>query len=72
MMRSKLILKGVDGVVFVADTQEERLDSNIESVEDLKITLKNRATSLKSFLTLSSTTREICPTAPRSRNCVSC
>src|SRR6185295_4581398 len=25
----KLILKGVDGVVFVADSQEERMDANI-------------------------------------------
>ena len=32
----KLILKGVDGVVFVADSQVERLDANIESLESLK------------------------------------
>lgn len=32
----KLILKGVDGVVFVADSQEERLDANIESLLNLK------------------------------------
>jgi signal recognition particle receptor subunit beta len=32
----KLILKGVDGVVFVADSQEERSDANIESVSNLK------------------------------------
>ncbi len=32
----KLILKGVDGVVFVADSQEERFDANIESLENLK------------------------------------
>jgi signal recognition particle receptor subunit beta len=31
----KLILKGVDGVVFVADSQEERLDANLESVSNL-------------------------------------
>ncbi len=35
----KLILKGVDGVVFVADSQIERMDANIESLEDLKINL---------------------------------
>ena len=28
----KLILKGVDGVVFVADSQEERMDANVESL----------------------------------------
>ena len=32
----KLILKGVDGVVFVADSQMERLEANIESVENLR------------------------------------
>jgi len=30
-----LILRGVDGVVFVADSQRERLEANLESVEDL-------------------------------------
>ncbi len=36
----KLILKGVDGVVFVADSQEERLDANIESLYNLDENLK--------------------------------
>ncbi len=31
----KLILKGVDGVVFVADSQVERMDANIESMHNL-------------------------------------
>src|SRR5262250_3420388 len=31
----KLILKGVDGVVFVADSQVERMEANIESLEKL-------------------------------------
>ncbi|HEX8242463.1 MAG TPA: GTPase domain-containing protein [Longimicrobium sp.] len=31
----KLILKGVDGVVFVADSQVERLDANVESMHNL-------------------------------------
>src|SRR5205809_1846933 len=30
----KLILKGADGVVFVADSQEERLDANFETMEN--------------------------------------
>lgn len=38
----KLILKGVDGVVFVADSQEERLEANIESLENLAINLKDQ------------------------------
>ena len=32
----KLILRGVDGVVFVADSQEERMDANIEALENLR------------------------------------
>lgn len=35
----KLILKGVDGVIFIADSQVERMDANIESLEDLRINL---------------------------------
>ena len=32
----KLILKGVDGVVFVADSQIERMEANIESMDNLR------------------------------------
>jgi signal recognition particle receptor subunit beta len=32
----KLILKGVDGVIFVADSQEARMDANLESLDNLK------------------------------------
>jgi len=31
----KLIMKGVDGVVFVADSQIERMDANIEAMQNL-------------------------------------
>ena len=31
----KLILKGCDGVVFVADSQEARMDANVESLKNL-------------------------------------
>ena len=31
----RLILKGVDGVVFVADSQAERMDANIAAMENL-------------------------------------
>ena len=31
----KLILKGVDGVVFVADSQFERMEANLESMQNL-------------------------------------
>src|SRR5271170_8096507 len=36
----KLILKGADGVVFVADSQQERLDANLETLENLREHLK--------------------------------
>lgn len=36
----KIILRGVDGVVFVADSQQERMDANIESLEDLQENLR--------------------------------
>jgi len=42
----KLILKGVDGVVFVADSQEERMDANIESLENLQDNLKTQGYDL--------------------------
>jgi signal recognition particle receptor subunit beta len=43
----KLILKGVDGVVFVADSQEERMDANIESLDNLQINLKEQGYELE-------------------------
>jgi signal recognition particle receptor subunit beta len=36
----KLILRGVDGVVFVADSQQERMDANVEALENLQENLK--------------------------------
>jgi signal recognition particle receptor subunit beta len=38
----KLILKGVDGVVFVADSQVERMEANIESLDNLRINLQEQ------------------------------
>ena len=35
----KFILKGVDGVVFVADSQVERMEANLESIDNLRINL---------------------------------
>jgi signal recognition particle receptor subunit beta len=42
----KLILKGVDGVVMVADSQEMRRDANIESVSNLKSNLRDHGYNL--------------------------
>ena len=42
----KLILKGVDGVVFVADSQIERMEANIESLENLRLNLTEQGYDL--------------------------
>ena len=44
----KLILKGVDGVVFVADSQEARMDANEESLSNLEDNLMENGFDLKS------------------------
>jgi mutual gliding-motility protein MglA len=36
-----LIMKGVDGVVFVADARKERLDENVESLETMRHALRD-------------------------------
>ncbi len=45
----KLILKGVDGLVFVADSQKDRIDANLESLENLKLNLKEQGYSFESM-----------------------
>jgi signal recognition particle receptor subunit beta len=42
----KLILKGVDGVVFVADSQVERMEANAESMDNLRINLAEQGYNL--------------------------
>ena len=42
----KLILKGVDGVGFVADSQIERTEANIESLDNLRTNLVEQGYSL--------------------------
>ncbi len=42
----KLILKGVDGVVFVADSQIERMEANLESMENLRTNLAEQGYDL--------------------------
>ncbi|MHA7836363.1 MAG: GTP-binding protein [bacterium] len=42
----KLILKGVDGVVFVADSQIERMEANAESLDNLRVNLKEQGYEL--------------------------
>ncbi len=42
----KLILKGVDGVVFVADSQIARTEANMESLDNLRTNLAEQGYSL--------------------------
>lgn len=42
----KLILKGVDGVVFVADSQIERMEANLESLDNLRVNLGDQGYDL--------------------------
>jgi hypothetical protein len=42
----KLILKGVDGVCFVADSQLERMEANIESLDNLRFNLQEQGYEL--------------------------
>ena len=42
----KLILKGVDGVVFVADSQIARMEANLESMDNLRTNLAEQGYSL--------------------------
>jgi signal recognition particle receptor subunit beta len=43
----KLILKGLDGVIFVADSQEERLDENIQALRNLEKNLEQQGYDIK-------------------------
>jgi len=45
----KLILKGVDGVIFVADSQKERMEANVESIRNLERNLREYGFSLDSL-----------------------
>lgn len=45
----QLVLRGVDGVVFVADSQEDRLQENIESLAELKAYLQEEGYELNAF-----------------------
>ncbi|MFP6639715.1 MAG: ADP-ribosylation factor-like protein, partial [Myxococcota bacterium] len=43
----KLILKGVDGAVFVADSQVERMEANLESLDNLDVNLEEQGYNLE-------------------------
>lgn len=43
----KLILKGVDGMIMVCDSQRERMDANMESIRNLEQNLKENGYNLQ-------------------------
>ncbi|GAB4328412.1 MAG: GTPase domain-containing protein [Calditrichia bacterium] len=45
----KIILNGVDGIVFVADSQRDRMEGNIETLLDLERNLMDSGFSLENF-----------------------
>ncbi len=42
----KLVLRGADGVIFVADSQADKLEENIESIDNLEECLKEQGRTL--------------------------
>ncbi|MBN1155167.1 GTPase domain-containing protein [candidate division KSB1 bacterium] len=45
----KLILNGADGIIFVADSQRERMDENLETLYDLELNLIDSGETLQTF-----------------------
>ncbi|MFH0792864.1 MAG: GTPase domain-containing protein, partial [bacterium] len=45
----RLVLRGVDGIVFVADSQRSRFDENLESLKDMRDNLASYGYDLKSI-----------------------
>jgi signal recognition particle receptor subunit beta len=45
----KLVLKGADGVIFVADSQRAMLDADIESISNLRDNLHDQGINLSNF-----------------------
>ncbi len=45
----RLILKGLDGVVFVADSQAERMEENLQSLRNLELNLEQQGYDLRNL-----------------------
>ena len=45
----KMVLKGVDGIVFVADSQKEKLEDNVDSLKNLEENLNEYGKSITSL-----------------------
>ncbi len=45
----KLVLQGVDGIVFVADSQADKIEENLEAIENLRTNLKEYGRDIESI-----------------------
>jgi signal recognition particle receptor subunit beta len=45
--RRKLVLRGLDGVVFVADSQRERIEENLQAMKNLETNLKQQGYDIR-------------------------
>lgn len=43
----KLVIKGLDGVVFVADSQRDRMEENLQSLENLETNLRQQGYNIE-------------------------
>ncbi len=59
----KLVLQGVDGIVFVADSQAEKIDENIEALENLKGNLREYGRDIESIPVVFQWNKRDLPTA---------
>jgi signal recognition particle receptor subunit beta len=64
----QLVLRGADGLVFVADSAADRLEENLESARSLMRNLQDNATSLEHLpLVLQYNKRDLPEAAPRAQ-----
>lgn len=64
----QLVLRGADGLVFVADSASDRLEENLESARSLMRNLQDNATSLEHLpLVLQYNKRDLAEAAPRTQ-----
>lgn len=45
----RLVLQGVDGIVFVADSQVERMDDNLDSLKSLDVNMRDQGYDLRTI-----------------------
>jgi signal recognition particle receptor subunit beta len=59
----KLVLQGVDGIVFVADSQSDKIEENLEALENLKANLREYGRDLESIPVVFQWNKRDLPTA---------